>query len=113
MVRGDIYLTRFPMGGTVGAKNRPALLLTGPVGSVPEYVTAYLSSVIPGALLPSDLLLDPSQPEHASTNLKQRSATRLHKLATVHQRDLFRKLGELSPTAMALVEGKLRGLLSL
>jgi hypothetical protein len=80
---------------------------------VPEYVTAYISSVIPDPLLASDLVLDPSQADYATTNLKQRSVTHLHKLATVHQRDLYRRLGELSPAAMNQVESKLRSLLSL
>lgn len=113
MNRGDIYLTRFPLGGTVGAKVRPALLLTDPVGPVPEVLTAYLSSVIPSPLLPSDLLLDPSLPAYAGTNLKALSVIRLHKLASVHQRDAFRRVGTLSAAAMLEVEQRLRILLAL
>ena len=84
MDKGEIYLGRFPFAGTVGMKPRPVLLLTGPVGTVPEFLTAYLSSVIPSTLLPTDLLLDPTQREHVSTNLLGQSVVRLHKLATLH-----------------------------
>src|SRR5436309_26971 len=104
MTRGEIYLARFPTGGTVGAKVRPVLLLTDPVGPVPELLTAYISAVIPDPLLPSDLLLDPALPEHSGTNLKTVSVIRLHKLATIHLRDAFRHLGALSPATMQEVE---------
>jgi mRNA interferase MazF len=76
-------------------------------------LTAYLSSVIPSPILPSDLVLDLSKPEHASSNLKSPSVLRLHKLATVHQRDAVRKVGELSDAVMAEVESSLRILLKL
>jgi mRNA interferase MazF len=113
MVKGDIYFARFPMAGKGGVKIRPVLLLTDPVGPVPELLTAYISSVIPTPLLPSDLVLDPSQPEYASTNLKLASVVRLHKLATIHRRDTVRQLGTLSAAAASEVETRLRSLLNL
>lgn len=113
MNRGDIYLGRFPMAGRGGVKVRPVLLLTDPVGPVPELLTAYISTAVPPSLLPSDILLDASQPEFASTNLAQVSLLRLHKLATLHQRDIIRRVGEMSPTAMHQVESRLRALLNL
>ena len=54
-------------------KLRPVLLLTRAVGSVPEVLVAYISSVVPPTLLPSDILLDPGKKEHAPTNLKTKS----------------------------------------
>jgi len=78
-------------------KLRPVLLLTGPVGSVPEVLVAYISSVVPAALLPTDVVLDPATTQYASTMLKTRSVLRLHKLATVHTRNVVRRLGNLSP----------------
>ncbi len=94
-------------------KLRPVLLLTGPVGSVPEVLVAYISSVIPSACLPTDVLLDPGLPEHASTNLKTKSVLRLHKLATIHSRSVVRHLGVLSPGTATEVDGRLRMLLDL
>lgn len=32
----EVYLASFPFGGSAGMKLRPVLLLTAPVGSVPE-----------------------------------------------------------------------------
>jgi mRNA interferase MazF len=109
----EIYLASFPFGDVAGMKLRPVLTLTGPVGPIPEVVVAYISSVIPNPLLPSDIVLDPSAAEHAATKLKAKSALRLHKLATIHSRAIVRRLGQLSPATMSEVDQKLRTLLNL
>lgn len=110
---GDICLANFPFGAGGGMKLRPVLLLTGPVGTVPEVLVAYISSVQPSALLPSDLILDPTESDHRSTNLKTASVLRLHKLATIHQRSVVRHVGLVSPSIAVEVATKLRALLSL
>jgi mRNA interferase MazF len=94
-------------------KLRPVLLLTGPIGKVPEYLAAYISSVVPPDLLASDVVIDPQIPEHTATNLKTKSVLRLHKLATIHRASIARKLGGLSPSAATEVDQKLRALLNL
>jgi len=40
---GEIYLAKFPFGNAPGMKLRPVLLLTGPIGTVPEVLIAYIS----------------------------------------------------------------------
>jgi len=109
----EIYLASFPFGGSAGMKLRPVLLLTGPVGSVPEVLVEYISSVIPPKLLPTDVVLDPATPEHASTNLKTKSVLRLHKLATIHARSVVRRLGTVSGATASQVDDGLRSLLDL
>lgn len=113
MAPSDIYLAHFPFGGSPGMKPRPVLLLTGPVGTVPELLVAYISSVVPATPLPSDIILDPSQPEHAATRLKMVSVLRLHKLATLHQRSIVRYLGKLSSATETEAADRLRVLLNL
>ena len=114
MVKPDeIYLANFPSGESPGMKLRPVLTLTYFVGTVPEVLVAYISSVVPALLLPSDLVLDPSSREHSGTNLKTTSVLRLHKLATVHGRNVVRKLGKLSPVTALEVDEKLRLFLNL
>lgn len=113
MAPGEIYLASFPFGGSAGMKLRPVLLLTGPLGRVPEVLVAYVSSVQPTDPLASDMVLDPGLPEHASTKLKTVSVLRLHKLATIHGRNLVRRLGTLSIQSMADVAARLRPLLGL
>jgi mRNA interferase MazF len=113
MAPGEIYLAHFPFGGGPGVKLRPVLLLTSPVGPVPEVLVAYISSVLPHDPLASDLVLDPARADHAGTKLKTVSVLRLHKLATIHQRSLVRRLGMLPPSAVAEVSRRLRDLLRL
>ena len=113
MQAGEIYLANFPFGGSPGMKLRPVLLLTDPLGSVPEILVAYISSVVPPTLLPSDILLNPALPQHAGTRLKTTSVLRLHKLATIHGRSAVRYLGKLPAALGAEVAAKLRALLRL
>jgi len=113
MAPGEIYLALFPFGGTIGAKIRPVLTLTGEVGPTSEVLVAYITSVVPSILLPTHILLDPSKPDHVATNLKSPSLLRLHKLATIHGTDFARFLGAISVPTRAEVETKLRLLLSL
>ena len=108
MTPDEIYLAHFPFGDSPARKLRPVLTLSRAVGTVPEILVAYISSVIPSSLLPSDILLDPGVSEHASTHLKTKSVVRLHKLATIHTKTLVRRLGRLSPTTEAEVDDKLR-----
>ena len=83
------------------------------MGSVPEVLVAYISSVVPPTLLPTDVLVDPTRPEFRSTNLKTVSVLRLHKLATIHGSIIVRRLGTLNPTQREIVGAKLRQFLSL
>jgi mRNA interferase MazF len=113
MQRGELYLASFPFGDAPGMKLRPVLLLTGPVGPIPEIVVAYISSVVPATLFPFDMLLDPSQPEMQTTNLKVISVLRLHKLATIHTTSVQRYLGKLPVVTEQDVAAKLKALLNL
>ena len=61
MQPGELYLAHFPFGAGPGMKLRPVLLLTPPIGFVPEVLVAYISSVMPASPLPSDIVLDPGQ----------------------------------------------------
>jgi len=66
MVSGEIYLAYFPYGDVPAWKLRPVLLLTPPIGPVPELLVAYITTVLPAAALPSDLILDPTNAEQVS-----------------------------------------------
>jgi len=113
MSPGKIYLAQFPFGDAPGMKLRPVLVLTGPVGPMPEVLVAYISSVIPTQTIPSDLLLDPSETQFRATNLKVKSVLRLHKLATIHTSSLVRYLGDVDQETLHSVSTKLRDLLNL
>ena len=110
---GEMFLANFPFGSSAGMKLRPVLLLTGAIGTVPEIFVAYISSVIPATLLPTDVVLDPADPRYATTKLKIKSVLRLHKLATIHQTSLVRQLGSVSQSVHQEVDDRLRDLLKL
>ena len=111
--RNEIYLANFPFGDVPGMKLRPVLTLSGPLGVGPEVLVAYISSVVPTLLLTSDIILDLTTQEHATTNLRTKSARRLHKLATIHTNAVVRRLGILPSAIVTEVEQKLRILLKL
>ena len=113
MQRGDIYLASFPFGDTAIRKLRPVLLLTGTVGAGTEVLVAYVSSVVPGTPFSTDIILDPTLAEYASTRHKVKSVLRLHKLATIHTTSLQRRLGRISAPTQQEAETKLRALLNL
>ena len=94
-------------------KLRPVLLLTGAIGLIPEILVAYISSVIPTVLLPSDILMDPSKPEFELTHLKVTSVLRLHKLATIHCSSLARHLGNVDSSTQSVIVAKLKLFLQL
>ena len=110
---GEIYLAQFPFGDVPGMKLRPVPTLREAVGSVPEVLVSYVSSVKPSQPLPSDLVLDPARPEFRSTNLKTLSTLRLHKLATIHTSSLVRYLGVVDGPTFSIVAKKLTVLLAL
>jgi len=110
---GEIFLAQFPFGDVPGMKLRRVLLLTGPIGSIPEVLVAYISSVIPTQPLSSDLILNPGEPEFRSTHLKTISALRLHKLPTIHSSSLARYLGVVDAFTQRTIDEKLKDLLKL
>ena len=113
MQSGEIMLGYFPFGDITGAKLRPLLLLTGPIGTGTEVIAAYISSVIPATLLASDILLDTAQPFCQSTRLKVVSVLRLHKIATVHTSVLQRYIGFAGSVLRQEVEAKMKIVLKL
>jgi mRNA interferase MazF len=113
MQRGEIHLAAFPFGDAPGMKLRPVLLLTPQIASTNEVLVAYISSVIPSMVLPTDIVLDPQIGEHSHTGLKVTSLLRLHKLATIHVTAVRRRLGRLSTRCMDQARASLQSLLGL
>jgi len=107
-MRGRIVIVPFPFDDLAGAKPRPALCLTDPIGNFDHVVVAFISSVVPSPMLATDLLLDPSDPDFAQTGLRVRSVLYLHRLVTVSERIIRRDLGDLSGRQMLDVEQRLR-----
>src|SRR2546425_3359002 len=82
-MRHKIILVPFPFDDLTGSKVRPAVCLTEAVGMYRHIVLAFITSVVPAQLEPTDLLLDPSNADFARTGLRVRPVLRLHRMVTV------------------------------
>jgi mRNA interferase MazF len=113
MTRGKIVLVPFPFDDLSATKVRPAVCLTDPIGPNYHVILAFITSRIPTDLEDTDLVLDISQSDFASTGLRVTSALRLHRLMTVTTSLIRRELGTLSPIMQVELARKLRSLFRL
>ena len=67
-----------------------------------------ISSVVRGALAPTDYTVDATHPEFPLTGLRVTSVLRRHKLATVERAIFARRLGRVGPQLQAAVDSLLR-----
>jgi mRNA interferase MazF len=112
IARGDILLTPFPFTDLSGTAFRPALVVSqGPIGQ--DLVLAAISSVVRVPPAPADLLVDPAHAEFGLTGLRKSSVIRLHKLATVEQSVIQRRLGRIGAQLQAEADRLLRLVLGL
>jgi mRNA interferase MazF len=112
-IRGKVVLVPFPFDDRSGSKVRPAVCLTEPVGPHRHVVLAFVTSQADPAPVPSDLVLDPRDPDFAQTGLRLLSTLRLHRLMTASTALIRRELGQLSPAHLAAVDARLRRLFEL
>ena len=107
--RGDIVLTRFLVTDLADASLRPAFVVSpGQIGQ--DIVLVGISSVVRGALAPTDYTVDATHPEFPLTGLRMTSMTsvlRLHKLATAERSIIVRRLGRVGPQLHAAVDSLL------
>lgn len=112
-IKLKIVLAPFPFDDLSSQKIRPALKLTRVIGTYRQTVLAFITSKVPPALLPSDLVLDSTQADFKTTGLKVTSTLRLHLLYTIANDQIIRELGELPPELATEVESRLRELFGL
>jgi len=96
-----------------GASLRPAVVVSqGHIGQ--DIVLIAISSVVRGALAPTDYTVESTHPEFALTGLRVTSVLRMHKLlAAVERSVISRRLGRLGPQLQAEVDRILRVVLGL
>lgn len=112
LARGDVVLTRFPFTDLTGASLRPALVVSqGQIGQ--DIVLVAISSVVRGALAPTDHTVETSHPEFALTGLRVTSVVRTHKLAAVERSVIVRRLGHIGPQLQAEIDRLLHVVLGL
>ena len=113
MKRGAVVLTPFPFTDLSGTKVRPAVVVSPADRPGEDVILAFISSVKPLTLLPTDLLIEASHPDFPSTGLKVASIVKCDKLATVQRRIILGELGTLSPALLVELNTRLRVTLGL
>lgn len=89
-----------------GAKPRPVLLLRELPG-FGDYLACGISAQLHQAIKGFDLVLSPGSPEFVSAGLRTESVVRLGFVGVVPVRNMTRRLGRLSPNALALLQERL------
>ncbi len=94
----------FPFTDLTGASLRPALV-GSPVQTGQDLVLVEISSVMRGALAPTDYFIKVkiTRPEFPLMGLRVTSVLRLHKSATVERSINARRLGRVGPQLQAAV----------
>ena len=113
MTRHRVFLVPFPFDDLSGSKVRPAVCLTEPVGPHRHIVLAFITSRVVANPLPSDLVIDKTDPDFSLTGLRVSSTLQLHRLMTATTALLRRELGVLPPRMQAEVSERLGRLFDL
>jgi mRNA interferase MazF len=103
----DVVLVPFPFDDLTANKVRPAVCLTDAISVHGHVVLAFITSSVPPTPETTDLVLDPASVDFGPTGLRVRSAIRLHRLVTVSDSIIQRRLGNLTPALQAQVKTRL------
>lgn len=107
MLKDSIVLVSFPFDDVNDMKLRPALCLTEQKSVYRQVIVAFISSKISNDILDSDILVMKNSSKWNDTGLKVNSLIRLHKLTTVSEKLIKRKLGEINTELKMEVKNKL------
>ena len=110
MTKHKVVLISFPFDDLSSTKVRPAVCLTDLIGPHDHIILAFITSRIPASPLKTDLVIDSSDPDFASTGLRVSSTLQLNRLMTVTKSMLRRELGTLSPAMQVQVHERLHNL---
>ncbi len=98
IVRGSVVLVRYPFTDLSGSKLRPAIIVTPDdlLAILDDVLCAFVTTIIPDKILPTDLILRNNDPDFAVMGLQQTSMIRTHKLTLLHRSLVQRHLGSMS-----------------
>jgi mRNA interferase MazF len=113
MKRGTIVLTIFPFTDLTTVKRRPALIVSNPEQNKEDVIVAFISTIVPERLSPTDLVFDACQKEFAASGLKKKSVFRLDKLATLKKSIFTGELGSVGQETLHQENEKLKTALGL
>ncbi len=107
MIKNSIVLVAFPFDNFSSSKVRPALCLTSEIGKFKNVIIAFISSKIPDGLLESDLIINKDSENSVGTGLKVDSVIRLHKMVTIPQNLIKRRIGTINNSIQAEIINKI------
>jgi mRNA interferase MazF len=113
--RGDVILTFVANVGAPGGKLRPALVVQSDHNNVRlnETIIAAITSNLSRVHEATQLLVDVSTPDGASSGLLHNSAVRCERLHSIPQTDARRVIGRLSTIPMRKIDDCLKVALGL
>lgn len=115
MNRGDVVIVDFPFVTGAAGKKRPALVVQNDRDN--RRMTQTIIAMITGNLRrrgePTQLVVDPSTPEGASSGLHKISVVNCSVLYTIEQSDVITVVGRLSPLLMRQVNDCLKSALEI
>ena len=113
--RESVVLVRFPYTDLSGSKVRPAVIVTSNkyLTQDEDVLCAFISSVLPDPILPSDIIVSSTHPDFRKTGLKRSSVIRTHKLVLLDRELVYSKLGDLAPVLSKQMNAALRDALGL
>ena len=108
MKKGTIVLTRFPFTDFSSEKRRPAVIISADNERKSDVIIAFISSVIPTNLFPTDLLLSQDDPDFFQTQLHKTSVIRFDKIMTIEKELIAGELGNLPMELNYEIDKKLK-----
>ncbi len=107
MIKHSIVLVPFPFDDFSASKVRPALCLTNEIGQHKHVIIAFISSVIPGDLVDSDIVIEKHSFNNEGTGLAVDSVIRLHKIVTIPKVLIKRRLGIVNKPIVLEIRNKM------
>ncbi len=107
MKKGTIVLTRFPFTDLSSSKRRPAVVISKTNKYDNDVIVAFISSVIPGKLSETDLVIYETDIAYKKTGLRKKSVFKLNKIATLEKTIFSGELGYVSEEILMKIEEKL------
>ena len=108
MKQKKIVLTPFPFTDLSSTKRRPALVLSPTDTTANDVIVAFISSVVPSLIEPTEYLLDNTHSDFRLSGLTRDSVIKTDKLATLDKAIFTGEIGELSDSTFQNIQSKLK-----
>lgn len=108
--KGDIVLIPFPFTDLTSTKIRPAVVISSNLinQNNQDVIVAFISSIVPTQIEPTDFLVTSSDPDFGITGLKKDSVFKMAKIVTLNKRLAQRKIGKVSNRIKVELDKRLR-----